>query len=116
MDDDQQSTPRSDFDARLAAARRAIQPVAQDARRGSAMGVAIRLSTDLVAAVAVGGFLGWLLDRWLGTSPWLLLLFFFLGVAAGIMNVVRTANQMNAAAAAEADRETVDKSASGLKK
>ncbi|HAD26704.1 MAG TPA: phosphoribosylaminoimidazolecarboxamide formyltransferase, partial [Alphaproteobacteria bacterium] len=83
MDDDQQSTPRSDFDARLAAARRAIQPVAQDARRGSAMGVAIRLSTDLVAAVAVGGFLGWLLDRWLGTSPWLLLLFFFLGVAAG---------------------------------
>ena len=115
MDDDQQSTPRSDFDARLAAARRAIQPVAQDARRGSAMGVAIRLSTDLVAAVAVGGFLGWLLDRWLGTSPWLLLLFFFLGVAAGILNVMRTAREMNAAAAAKDDGEPSENGPPGRK-
>lgn len=116
MDDDQHSKPQSDFDARLAAARRAITPVAPDARKGNAMGVAIRLSTDLVAAVAVGVFLGWLLDRWLGTSPWLLLLFFFLGVAAGILNVVRTANQMNAAAAAEADRDLADKTAADPEK
>ena len=63
------------------------------------MGIAFRLSTDLVAAVVVGGVIGWFLDRWLGTAPWLLLLFFFLGVAAGILNVMRTAREMNAAAA-----------------
>ncbi|MGB0920564.1 MAG: AtpZ/AtpI family protein [Alphaproteobacteria bacterium] len=61
----------------------------------SAMGTAFRLSTDLVAAVLVGGFVGWLIDKGLGTEPFGLLIFFFLGVAAGIVNVFRTARQLN---------------------
>jgi ATP synthase protein I len=42
-----------------------------------------------VLAVAIGAGFGYLLDRWLNTSPWLFLLFFFFGVAAGILNVYR---------------------------
>ena len=59
--------------------------------RGAAMGMAMRLGIELVAGTVVGGFIGWWLDKWLGTTPFLLLLFFFLGTAAGILNVVRTA-------------------------
>jgi ATP synthase protein I len=46
----------------------------------------------------VGGGIGWLLDQWLGTLPWFLLLFFFLGAAAGTMNVFRTAKEIGLAA------------------
>ena len=46
-------------------------------------GPAVRVAVDLVAGVAVGVFIGWLLDRWLGTTPWLLLVFFVLGAAGG---------------------------------
>jgi len=43
----------------------------------------------MVAGVGVGAFVGYWLDRWLGTSPWLLIVFFFLGSAAGMLNVYR---------------------------
>ena len=62
--------------------------------RGKAMGQALRLATELVAGVAVGGFIGWALDRLFGTAPFLMVAFLFLGGAAGIMNVVRTAKAM----------------------
>ncbi len=67
------------------------------------MGMAFRLSADLVSAVVAGGGLGWALDWLFGTGPWLLLLFFFLGIAAGILNVIRTAKAMNAAQQADAE-------------
>jgi ATP synthase protein I len=57
------------------------------ARRGMAYGM--RMAGELVAAVAVGGGIGVGLDRWLGTRPWLFLLFFLLGFAAGVLNVLR---------------------------
>ena len=44
---------------------------------------------ELVAALVVGVAIGWGIDRWLGTRPWGLLVFFFLGAAAGILNVYR---------------------------
>lgn len=47
-----------------------------------------------VLAVLVGAGVGWLLDSWLGTSPWLFLVFFFLGLAAGILNVFRAASTL----------------------
>ena len=60
----------------------------------SNMGVAFKMSTELVAAVAVGTIIGFILDNWFGTKPWLILIFFFVGVAAGIMNVVKSAKKM----------------------
>jgi len=57
----------------------------------SAFARGFRLSTELVAGVLVGAGLGWLLDRWLGTTPWGLILFLLLGFAAGVLNVMRTA-------------------------
>ena len=62
--------------------------------RGKAMGQALKLATEMVAGVAVGGFIGWALDRLFGTAPILMVAFLFLGAAAGIMNVVRTAKSM----------------------
>jgi len=60
----------------------------------SSMGTAFKMSTELVSAVAVGTIIGFILDNWFGTKPWLILIFFFVGVAAGIMNVVKTAKKM----------------------
>ena len=59
---------------------------------GSAMALAMRVGSEFVAAVIVGGFIGWLIDAWLGTKPGFLIAFFFLGVAAGVVNVIRATN------------------------
>jgi ATP synthase protein I len=55
----------------------------------SALGRAFRMSTEFVAGVIAGGGLGWLFDRWLGTSPWGLIVLLMLGFAAGIYNVMK---------------------------
>ncbi|MFV0294982.1 MAG: AtpZ/AtpI family protein [Hyphomicrobiaceae bacterium] len=60
--------------------------------RGAALGKAFRLSAELLSGIIVGSALGWYLDKWLGNSkPWLFVLFFLLGAAAGMMNLIRTA-------------------------
>jgi ATP synthase protein I len=59
---------------------------------GSGMARGIRLSTELVAGVLVGAGIGWGLDRWLGISPWGMIVFLLLGFAAGVLNVVRAAS------------------------
>jgi len=58
------------------------------------MGNAFKLSTEFVAAVAVGTIIGFILDSWFGTKPWLIIIFFFLGSAAGMLNVIKTAKLM----------------------
>ena len=62
--------------------------------RGSFMGNAFKLGTELVAAVLVGTIIGFILDTWFDTKPWLIIIFFFLGAAAGMLNVIRAANRM----------------------
>ena len=60
----------------------------------SPIGTAFKLSTELVSAVAVGTIIGFILDQTFGTKPWLILIFFFVGVVAGISNVIRSAKKM----------------------
>lgn len=60
--------------------------------RGEAMGRALRLSAELIGGIVVGSAIGWYLDGWLGNKkPYFFILFFLLGAAAGMLNVIRTA-------------------------
>jgi ATP synthase protein I len=85
----------ADLDQRIQAARKTAkwarpQPDKETAAsRTSDMGVALRLSSELVAGVLVGAGIGWGLDRMFGTSPLCLIVFLGLGSAAGVMNVIR---------------------------
>lgn len=81
---------------RIAAAKARHDAPNQNARRNaeaednnSALGQAMRVGIELVVAVAVGTFLGYWLDQWLGTAPFAMILFFFLGFAAGFLNIWR---------------------------
>jgi ATP synthase protein I len=67
---------------------------AANAARSKAMGLGFSIAAQLVAGVLAGGAIGYFLDRWLGSTPWLMVLFLMFGFAAGIMNVVRTAREM----------------------
>ncbi len=71
------------------------------ARQPGGFVMAVRAVSELIAAVLVGGVIGWGLDWGLGTSPVLLLVFFLFGFAAGVVNVVR-ATKHNKAGIAEA--------------
>ncbi len=85
-----------DFKTRLKIAKSKIKKEVQDLdeKKGSFMGNAFKLGTELVAAVAVGTIIGFILDNWFDTKPWLIITFFFLGAAAGILNVIRAAKRM----------------------
>ena len=56
----------------------------------SSLALAWRVGIELVGAILVSTVLGWAFDRWLGTRPWGMIFMFFLGVAAGMVNVWRT--------------------------
>ena len=89
-------TNPEDLKTRLKIAKSKIknQMLSESEKKGSFMGSAFRLGTELVAAVGVGTIIGFILDSWFDTKPWLIIIFFFLGTAAGILNVIRTANRM----------------------
>ena len=88
--------PKDQFKTRLKIAKSKAKAKYSTNNNGSnsSIGTAFKMSTELVAAVAVGTIIGFILDNWFGTKPWLILIFFFVGVAAGIMNVVKTAKKM----------------------
>ena len=87
---------QDDFKTRLKIAKLKIKNQLEDdsKKRGSFMGNAFKLGTELVAAVAVGTIIGFILDNWFDTKPWLIIIFFFLGAIAGILNVIRSAKRM----------------------
>ena len=88
--------PKNSFRTRLEIAKNKINKDKsnQKNQKNSNYGQAFKLSTELVAAVAVGTIIGFILDDWFGTKPWLILIFFFVGVIAGISNVIRSAKNM----------------------
>jgi ATP synthase protein I len=98
-----ESPENAPFQDRLAAARRrqGLAPHGEDDKegtpsgtglspsQGNALGVGMRVGVELVSALVVAVAIGWGLDAWLGTRPFLLILFFVLGGAAGVANVWR---------------------------
>lgn len=74
--------------------RAALRPGALARGGAGGMAVGLRIASELVAAVVVSVGIGLALDAWLGTKPWLMLLFVVLGTATGFFNVVRTAKQL----------------------
>lgn len=86
---------RKAFGATLESVRRRYDPPPDPAARGNALGTAFKIATEFVAGLVVGGAIGWFLDDWLGTKPFLFLLFLLLGAAAGMLNVFREAYRMN---------------------
>jgi ATP synthase protein I len=89
-----QDDKRADFDERLERARGNRSDAPEATARGNAMGTAFKISSELVVGLFVGGLIGWQLDKWFDTSPVFLLIFFLLGAAAGIWNVIRVALEM----------------------
>lgn len=81
------------FDAKLKAARDRIEGRDEGSKKASyndsLAGVGYRMSIELVVGICVGLGLGWLVDTQMGTKPWFMLVFMFLGLVAGIFNVVR---------------------------
>lgn len=72
--------------------------VAAQARERSALGKAWSLAIEMAAAIGVGVFIGWWVDRWFGSAPWGLLGFALLGIATAMWTAIRTGMAMNRAA------------------
>lgn len=109
MTGDDRPPTLKDLDQRLKAARGRSEPPPRKptgSAGGSGMAVGLQIAVELVAGIAVGVGLGWFLDDWLGTKPWLLIVFTVAGFVAGIVNVVRRANQMEADARRAREAET----------
>ena len=86
-----------EISTRLKIAKKSVREI-KDKNRGSnvtSIGKALKISTELVAAVVVGSTIGFLLDSWFDTKPMLTIAFFFLGVAAGILSVFKSAKRMH---------------------
>ena len=88
--------PNDRFKTRLKIAKEKLKSKDLNKRmeQKSNIGNAFKMSTELVSAVAVGTIIGFILDNWFGTKPWLILIFFFVGVIAGILNVFKSAKKM----------------------
>ena len=102
MNEREKKDPLREFGERLDKARAASQgPLgkAPDSppSTGNALAFGWRVGIELVGAIVVAEFIGWAIDKWLGTRPWGMVVFFFLGVAAGMLNVYRAVTGMGGA-------------------
>ncbi len=93
----------SDLAARIARARAEVsgsddKVTTTAVRDMSGLSRGLRLGSEFIAAILVGAGMGYLLDLWLGTGPWAMLVMLMVGFAAGVLNVVRSAAEMNRAA------------------
>jgi len=86
-----------DFKTRLKIAKDKFKNnsiITNNNENSSFMGSAFKLGSELVSAVLVGTIIGFILDTWFDTKPWLIILFFILGSIAGILNVIKVAKKM----------------------
>jgi ATP synthase protein I len=102
MNEREKNDPLREFGERLDKARAANQgPLGKAPDGGPSTGTALafgwRVGIELVGAIVVAELIGWAIDKWLGTRPWGMVVFFFLGVAAGMLNVYRAVAGMSGA-------------------
>lgn len=125
MDEKDSDRALNDLGARLKTARQAHQGPAskKPMLRGetSGFGQAMRVGAELISGLVVGVGLGWLMDDWLDTKPLMMIIFIFLGGAAGMLNVFRTSMQMaegakNGAKTGPTDAPEQDSGAGGREK
>ena len=102
-------------EARIEGAKRSLDGRSKTRASGAAppssanaLALAWRIGVELVGAVLVASAIGWAIDRWLGTRPWGMIVMFFLGVAAGMLNVWRTVASMGLAGSAAPRRAAGD--------
>ena len=94
---DEDGPPSLDeFEGRLQRARTARTDETHSEPPPSGLATALRLAAEMISTLLVGGAIGWFLDRWLDTKPWLLLVFLLLGALAGMLNAYRAAMRMTA--------------------
>ena len=88
--------PKNSFKIRLEIAKNKLsrKNLYKNKQPPSSIGTAFKMSTELVSAVVVGTIIGFILDKTFGTKPWLILIFFFVGAVAGIVNVFKSAKKM----------------------
>ena len=101
------------LEARLRDARSRAEDIVPESKEKnqppmSALSLAFRVGVELVSALAIGVAIGWLLDQWLDTRPWLMLVFIFLGGGAGILNVYRMARGFGYAAGYQREESSGD--------
>jgi|TARA_B100001245_G_C22797967_1_gene384710 ATP synthase protein I len=86
-----------EISTRLEIAKKNIKKneIEKSGTNAASLGKALKIGTELVAAVVVGATLGFILDNWFDTKPLLTICLFFLGVAAGILNVFKSAKKMH---------------------
>jgi ATP synthase protein I len=105
MSDPEKPSDIARLEARLKEAESRRPPEDTRSERSKGLSFAFRIGTELVAGIAVGVGIGWALDRWLGTKPWLMIAFFVLGAAAGMMNVFRAVAGLGGQVGYKAARE-----------
>ena len=109
MTEDKKPASLQELDARLRQAREAADKAAGRTQSGSngrgGFGFAMRIGVELVAALIIGVAIGYFLDVWLGTKPWLMLLGFLFGAAAGFFGVYRAATGLGQTVGYRHDRQ-----------
>ncbi len=107
-DEPRRGVESDDFDRRLreaeAKARQRSGTEPTDRGRAEGMAVGLRIAVELAAAVVIGTAIGFGLDRWLGTKPLFLVVFFIVGCAAGFLNVYRTAQELDRRRRSQSER------------
>ena len=84
-----------ELDSKIKNLSKKTRKVESESSSSSSLGMAMKLSSEMVAAVFVASLIGYYLDKWLETEPFFLILLFFLGAITGILNVVRTSKMIN---------------------